>query len=231
MISKLLLQYIMTVSETDIYPRLFDFIADDDTYRLTLPIPLSLDLCKDFVSFFKELDRKNLRDDYDSLLLHKSFSNIYVIEFMRIIKHIQKLHDMLRQLHDICFVIILTTELDEKTRNSFYECCVFFKDYANICELPLDNSKYYSNEQEETMFFLEVLSECFLDIYALEYLVKHERTYYCFRDYIQIIYENQLKSINNTDSWEVMMICEDKPTLMSHIYLPHPDDFRFMIRT
>ena len=235
MISKLLLQHIMVVADSNNYPQLFEYSCNNNyIYPMNLPIPLSLQICKDFVLFFKELNNKSLYDDYYNLLKSKHSNNIYVREFIRIIKHILKLQDMLTHIQDVCQIILSSEDLDEKTRNSFYECCDFLNKYTKMCQLSSnvfrDHSHISNNCNEESMFFLEVLSECFLDIYALEYLVTHKK-YYCFLNYLEILHQNQLESINDVDNWEVMMICQDEPMLMSHVYLPHPEDFKCMIQT
>lgn len=228
MISKLLLQHIMVVSDTDIYPELFEYISNNHLHSITLPMPLSLDVCQDFVLFFKELEDRQLYEQYLNLIKSKESNNFHVLEMKRIIKHILKLQDMLTQIKDICTILSCDDMIDNKIRNSLYECSEFINLY--MYELSYSVSRDHMdflNHEEDTMFFLEILSNCFLDIYALEYIV-HQTKFYCFRNYLEILYENQLESIKDDENWEVMMICDDKPSLLSHIYLPHPDDFKYI---
>lgn len=232
MYSKFLLQHAITEDSDYDCPELLDFISQQDI-PITLPIPLSLEICQDFVSFFQELENNNLYTFYYNFI--KNSTNIYVFEFIRIIKHILKLQDMLTQMYDVCVLLFYQNDENRnaKTTTSLYDCSQFLNKYSQSCQLSSriyrDHICFSNNSGEETMFFLEILSECFQDIYALDYILNQSR-YNCFRNYTEIIYEDRLDSINDEETWEVMMICDEEPVLMSHIYLPHPDDFRLLIQ-
>lgn len=234
MLIKLLLQYIIVVSDYDNCPELCDWVLEDHSILdINYPLPLSLDICKDVVCFFTELEKRQLYEQYYFIIKSKTH-NIHLSECIRIIKNILKLYDMLAQIHDILSMLLQTDQnIDDKTMNSIHECRLFLKKYADICEIPFyiyrDHYEFTLDHQDDTFFFINVLADCFQDIYALQYLV-NQTQYNSFRYYILSIYEELYENINDIENWDIM-ICDPEthePVLMSHVYLPHPEDFRLL---
>lgn len=204
------------------------------------PQPLSYDICKAFIYHIEYLyiqDRTKYLWYIQIMRREHPLINPIIKEMSCIYFHARKMKGYVNDLLDILHKVhdrIHTFDVHMKIRNSFYEASRFLGSLSNQLsfrteKVQRDHSLVMFVHHFNHQMIERVLSECFQDIYILDYILHHIHD--CVKNgstfvLLKSIFQRKNMEIQDPESWHIIVYDKhDNPLLLSHPLLPHPDDF------
>lgn len=212
-----------------------------DVSDIFIPKPLSLEICtclNKHIHHLYETDPVKYRWHVDTIRQQHPLTNPIVCEISRILCHAKKFYATANELAILVELNIPALEkvgVPAKVDHSLREALLFLTKLRDqlVVEkrIDIDHRLLFFVHEYDIDLMNRTFSECFQDIYALEFLIYDSvipLPHWSSVMFMRNLYEQKYKQIQDLCTWNVLIENRrQEPLLLSHPLLPHPSDFMY----